>query len=80
MADNVYLQCSIHDTLNEASDGIGDDVAIVGHELLHVFAEVDVAVRRAVGHLETEELDESEIVLFVEINVDEQHLTTEKRN
>ena len=74
-----YLDLASEHIADEGLDGLGAEVVVVGLVLGHVLAERDVTVGRALLSLHAEELEDTCVVLLIDVDVDEQSLALELR-
>ena len=70
-----HLSFAIDDAANKAGDGVCRDVTCIRCVLDHVVTKMNIAVRRAIFYLQSKELEDTDVVLFIGVDVDEQHLT-----
>jgi len=69
-----HLPLAIKDAVDEGLNGLGSDGSVVRPILQHVISKVNIAVRGTFLHLETKELQDTHVVLFINVDENEQHL------
>ena len=70
----MHAYLSIEDSLHEGLDSICGHIITIGLVFGHVFPEVDVAVAGALRGLHSEELQDTLVIVVINVDVDEQNL------
>lgn len=69
-----HLSLAINDAVDKGGDRICSDVTGIRLVLDHVVTQVNVTVCGTLFDLQSKELEDSRVVLFISVDVDKQHL------
>ena len=73
----MHLQFAVQVALHKLLDAAGREIQLLWSILDRIFLQQDQTQRRTVFRLQSKELENTQVVIVVDVNVHEQHLTCE---